>query len=157
MRKKIDLPSGIGTVTVRKMSGFDAALTVGELPVLFAESAGRESDAQKRKKIESGIALSMVSLTKCCSPITTKTGARLRIVEDTQDIDRLPDDCITVGELDTEDARSIINAVSELTNMGKEDADKAKPFYQEQSNDGVASHRGEMLREDPIRVAEVAA
>jgi hypothetical protein len=128
-RSKITLPSG-ATCVVRKIAMQDC-IELRNVPAAFA--SGKRPDVEPtREQVEYGVKLMRIALLKCCSPLTISSGNKLTIVD--KPLDEVRDGVeITIEELDQDDAQAIAGEVFRLSNLGKEAAEKAKPFPEEQT------------------------
>lgn len=156
-RKQLTLPSGAKCV-VRKLSVQDFALHAGHIPQAFIEEVrktGRkaiENSAQNEKQLAELVRAGSIILLECCSPLTMPDGRRLTIVD--TPLDKAGENEITIGEMDDADAQAIISAVTELTSLTKEAAEKARPFREEQTATRSSAPAGESVREIAIGNSE---
>lgn len=149
-RKQITLPSG-GRCVVRKISQSDY-IASGQAPVfLKIGKQGRKpvveanlTDAELVKMIEAMAGLTRVKLSRCCGAVTTKDGARFKIV-DKPNVDDLADDEISIDELDQADAEAICAAIDELSGLKKEAVQAADTFPAEQAGSGEPAPAGNVL------------
>jgi len=124
-RKQIELPSG-AVCRVRKFSMFDLR-SLGDMPtsLVAVDAKGEQTTAQ----IDFGTKLARLALANCCSPILTKEGGKVVIVD--KPFHEIGDDEISVDEVETNDALAIVNAVCELSGFGQGAAVAASPFPDE--------------------------
>lgn len=142
-RKAITLPSGSKCV-VRRMSAADLAINTGDIPVVTSDEPREgqksmnpipEREGEAKAEMKRNVNYMRIAVLNCCSPITTKDGKRLRIVD--KPLDMLRDDEIVVDELPDNDALAIYKEVASLSGMGKEDAAVAATFPEEQKAPGA--------------------
>lgn len=146
-RKAITLPGG-GKCVVRRLTANDFAITEGEIPIFHEPAASRETKAgPSKRQIESGVRFLRVVLLCCVSPITLLDGSRVKITD--KEMDQAGPNELTTGEMTDDDARAILDVVTELSGLGKEAADAARPFPAEQEAAGIAGRAGEEVPPTP--------
>jgi hypothetical protein len=157
-RKKITLPGG-ATCVVRRITGNDFAMTEGEIPIPadVADNPKSPEDAIRKAKrqVENGVRFLRVALLCCCSPLTFPDGSRRKIVD--RELDQIGEQEITIGELSDADAKAIGDEVIELTGIGKEAAQAARPFPAEQAATGDPGPGGQEVRPASVGPAAAAA
>lgn len=151
MRKTLTLPSG-ATCIVRPLRVGDFALHGQEAPLIYADPETRRKKAEPTpREVEAAARMMRLALLCCCSPLTYPDRRRVKIVD--REMDQTAPNEITIGELSDDDAQAIFAGVAELTGMGKEAAQAAKPFPEEQTPACAVGPAGEALRDDPGQTA----
>ena len=150
-RRSITLPGG-GKCVVRRLTANDFAITEGEIPIFNEPAIGRETKGEPTKRqIERGVRFLRVILLCCVSPITMPDGSRVKITD--KELDQASEKELTIGEMTDDDARAILDVVTELSGLGKEAADAASPFPEEQENNGHAGRVGEEVQSTADRIS----
>lgn len=149
MRKQITLPSG-GTCVVRGMRAGDFARLGEDIPTIYGKQIKGEATPSQ---VKAGVRVMTVALLTCCSPVIMD-GKRLRIVD--KDLDLVAEGEISIEELSDADGLTIVNAVCEMSGIGKEVSGNPKTF-QEQENVPADGHDGEALPQEAVGTVEAVA
>lgn len=131
------------------MSAIDAALNIGEIPVVDHDAKPKEEKKPTEDEVKLGVQYMRIAILFCCSPITLADGRQVKVVE--KELDQLGENEIAIGEIADEDAQAILRTCQELSGLsGKEAAPGAKSFPSEQENNGASGCDGETVRKTAV-------
>jgi hypothetical protein len=144
-RKQLTLPSG-ATTTVRALTAMDFAAAGLNRPNTLKDEP--ETDEPSAEGLAFGFQVTKLALLRACGHFKDKDGKLFKIVDKPhyETIRTRTFTEICFEELDQEDSRAILDAVSELTNLGKEAAQAAESFPEGQPASDPCAPDGESLR-----------
>lgn len=104
-------------------------LKLDKIPAAFPndiKDIAPEDSKLSKETIEWGLAVSMITLLRCCGPLTFPTGDVVTIVD--KPFHACAPGEISIEELEDADADAIITTVNSLTSLTKEAGAEAQPF-----------------------------